>query len=75
VREILAEWNRWNEECGALNEALEGVDEALEAIEELVPKHRLIAKRIAATLAKTMSGLQVMALMVEILDDDEDGDD
>jgi hypothetical protein len=75
VREILAEWDRWNDECGVLNEAL-GVDEAVEAIEELVPQQRSIAKRIAATRAQTMAGLQVRALiLVEILDDDDDEDD
>jgi hypothetical protein len=52
------------------------VDEAIEAIDELVPEQRLLAKRIAAMPAITVAGLQVRALiLVKMLDEEEDDDD
>jgi hypothetical protein len=75
VQKILAEWDRWNEECGVLN-AMLGVDEAIEAIDEFVPGQRLLAKRIAAMPATTLAGLQVRALiLVKMLAEEEDDDD
>ena len=50
-----------------------GVDEAIEAIDEFVPEQRLLAKRIAAMPAPTVAGLQVRALiLVKMLDEEED---
>jgi hypothetical protein len=74
VQVILAEWDRWNEECGGLNEALR-VDEATEELEDLVPRRRQLAKLIAAMPAETPAGLQVRALILAAMLDEEDDED
>ena len=74
VEEILAEWDRWNEECDVLAETM-GVNLACDQIEELVPAQRKLAKRIASAPATSLAGLRVRALiLVDMFDEEEDED-
>jgi hypothetical protein len=73
IEEIGAEWARWCKELEDLSDET-GVTEALDTIDEIVATMRSLAKKIAATPATTVAGLQVRATILSQIRSEIDHD-
>jgi hypothetical protein len=62
--EIIAEWDRWQAECGALDEST-GYSDAEEEAEAVTAAMSEIEDKVIATTAKTIDGLRVRAVVMK----------